>query len=264
VRVARPPQCHDALRRLASLGLLLPHGGDEDLYRLVPVVAEVALRRWPLPAEEAAKLHTIGANWYDERGLAAPALRAHLAAGDNVACARLLTSHGADLLIGGHAETVVAAFEALPEQMRSAVLRLRYGEALLIRGDADKALAVYATATGRRKRLEPALAWRYGVVHYLRGELHLALDVLARGRLGALRSTDEALLLGWTAAAHWKVDDAASCRTSARRALAAANATGNASALAVAMLRWPWTPSSAVIAPPLTSTTPRRCGPPRR
>ena len=101
-------------------------------------------------------------------------------------------------------------------------------------GDFDTALAVYAELADRPQPLAAGLAWRYGLVHYLRGEPQAALEVFQRGVLDKHPSTDNARLLAWTASAQWTTGDAETCRDNAERALAAATAVGGDAALAAA------------------------------
>ena len=54
-----------------------------------------------------------------------------------------------------------------------------------MRGDFEPALAAYAMLADRQESLAAGLAWRYGLVHYLRGEPHSALEVFQRGVLDA-------------------------------------------------------------------------------
>ncbi len=128
----------------------------------------------------------------------------------------------------------MGAFQSLPEHARSDRLRLLYGEAQQMRGDFEPALAAYAVLADRQDTLTAGLAWRYGLVHYLRGEPHSALEVFQRGALDPHPSTDNARLLAWTAAAQWTSGNAEACQDSAERALAAATAIGGDAALAAA------------------------------
>ncbi|BCJ62153.1 BTAD domain-containing putative transcriptional regulator [Micromonospora endophytica] len=218
----------------ARIGLLRPVTADGQRYAMVPVVAEV-FRRWlPLPTAEAVRLHARAAPWYAERGCPVPALRSYARCGAAEETARLLTAHGAAMLTSGGAEDVVAAYRALPEHARRDDLRLLHGEALQILGDFDAAINGYAALAGARKALPADLAWRWGLVHYLRGEPGSAIDIFRRGRLDPEPSIDNVRLLAWSAAAYWTSGDAAGCGDHARRALTEALAVGGDDALATA------------------------------
>ncbi|MGC4874812.1 BTAD domain-containing putative transcriptional regulator [Micromonospora sp. DT43] len=222
------------LEHLARAGILVATAADGLAYRMVPVVADVARRRLPLVPAAQRRLHAKAAGWYVERRLLVPALRSYGKSGVPAASARILTDHGTELLASGHAEAVVDAFGSLPEPARTDGQRLLYGEALQMRGDFDAALAVYAALADRQEPLDAGLAWRYGLVHYLRGEPQAALEVLERGGLDPHPSTDNVRLLAWTAAALWTTGNAEACRRNAEHALAAATAVGGDAALAAA------------------------------
>ncbi|MET8122891.1 BTAD domain-containing putative transcriptional regulator [Micromonospora sp. NPDC005189] len=222
------------LDQLARTGILVPVTTGGHGYRMVPVVASVARRRFPLVPAAAKRLHTRAAAWYVEHGLLDPALRSYGKSGVTEAAARILLDHGGELLASGGAEAVVDTFQSLPDHARTNGLRLLYGEALQMRGDFDTALAVYAALADRQESLAAGLAWRYGLVHYLRGEPQSALEVLQRGVLDAYPSTDNARLLAWTASAQWTTGDAEACRDNAERAFVAATAVGGDAALAAA------------------------------
>ncbi|MEH0928426.1 BTAD domain-containing putative transcriptional regulator [Micromonospora sp. CPCC 205558] len=223
------------LDQLARGGILVPvPGGGPPAYRMVPVVAGVARRRFPLGSAAAQRLHATAAAWYAEHGYLAPALRSYGKSGVADATALILAEHGAQLLASGGTEAVIDAVQSLPEHARSDGLRLLHGEALQMRGDFDAALAVYAALDEHRGSLAAGLAWQYGLVHYLRGEPQSALEVFRRGVLDPHPSTDNARLLAWTASAQWTTGDIEACRHNAERALAAATAVGGDAALAAA------------------------------
>ncbi|WP_155372814.1 tetratricopeptide repeat protein [Catellatospora vulcania] len=96
-------------------------------------------------------------------------------------------------------------------------------DALMLAGDIDATLAALDELRQLVGAGAPALAWRTGVVHYLlRGSPREALAGMQRADLGAEQTTDEAILLGWLASAHWALGDMAACADHAVRAGAAA------------------------------------------
>ncbi|MBX7267398.1 tetratricopeptide repeat protein [Micromonospora sp. Llam7] len=222
------------LARMVRAGILNPLAAGGQEYRPVPVVADVVRRCLPLVPAETRRLHSRAATWYAERHCLVPALRSAERSGATEVTARLLTEHGAGLLASGGAETIVEACRSLPEHALSAGLLMLHGEALQIRGDFDAAIAGFGRLAADREDLVAGLAWRYGLVHYLRGEPRAALDIFRRGRLDAHPSTDNVRLLAWAAAAYWTTGDAGACRDHARRALAAAVEVGGDDALAAA------------------------------
>ncbi|MFC7545133.1 tetratricopeptide repeat protein [Plantactinospora sp. GCM10030261] len=139
---------------------------------------------------------------------------------------RLVQEHGRTLIAAGHAGLIVEALRNRPGD------RLMYGEALQVIGDSDAASTVYRELAGPAGPLPAALAWRAGVVDYLRGRPQAAGDYFDRGVRVADRDT--AILLGWTAAARWMLGDATGCGRLAAEALALAGALADATALATA------------------------------
>ncbi|MBB5869100.1 DNA-binding SARP family transcriptional activator [Allocatelliglobosispora scoriae] len=109
------------------------------------------------------------------------------------------------------------------------------GDALIVAGDIDGALAALHELTGEEAAWEPGVAWRIGLVHYLlRGSPRDALTGMSRGRLHEERTADEALLLGWLAAAYWALGDIDACTDYSGRAIAAAEAADDDRARAAA------------------------------
>ncbi|GAA1773811.1 BTAD domain-containing putative transcriptional regulator [Luedemannella helvata] len=184
------------LRLLADTGLVVPAGGGR--HRVVPVVAAVARRGRTLPPARA----DAAAAWFTAHGPPLAAARALLAAGDEAACARMLTGHGERILAEGGAAGYVALVTALPERLRDDRIRLFWGDALRATGDPVGALAVFSSLT-TDDTWDPGLAWRVGMVHYLRAEPIAALAAFERGDLDAGSPLDRALLLAWAASAHW-------------------------------------------------------------
>ncbi|MBQ1023838.1 tetratricopeptide repeat protein [Micromonospora sp. C95] len=225
--------CH-LLTWLTRAGIVAPAAVGGQEYRVVPVVADVVRRCLPLTVARRTQLYARSATWYADGGHLVPALRSYGRCGAVEATVRLLAEHGATMLASGGAATIDEACRSLPGWALTPSLRLLHGEALQIRGDFDAALAAYDMLAARQSRLVAALAWRYGLVHYLRGEPDRALDIFRRGRLDPLPTTDNVRLLAWTAAAYWTTGDATACRDHARRALTAAVAVGGDDALAAA------------------------------
>ncbi|MDW5330233.1 BTAD domain-containing putative transcriptional regulator [Plantactinospora sp. KLBMP9567] len=219
------------LRWLAAAGLLGAERTDGAGHPAIPLVTEAARRHFPLSPARAAALQVRAADWYAGRGLPAPALRGYGSAGRVGPTVRLLRRYGARLLADGEAALVGAAVGALPPARCPAPLRQLHGDALRIAGAAEPALEVYRSQAARCAALPPALAWRYGLVHLLRGEPLAAIAVFDRASAGAGRTPDEALLLAWAGCAYALSGDVATGRDRARRALAAASAVPGAGRL---------------------------------
>ncbi|HZM30899.1 MAG TPA: BTAD domain-containing putative transcriptional regulator [Acidimicrobiales bacterium] len=256
---AEPPEAQDLLARLAVLdrftpglvGALAPPGAGAALAGLVrrglvvdtpgrgrPWLGLNALVRevvGPLDPGDRADTLAAAARWFEDDGQPAEALRCLVAAGSPAAVTRLVTSCGADLLQSGETGAVLDALAGLGGDRPPAVHRLE-GDARQLSGDWDGALDCYQRATTADGPLDPGLAWRMGLIHHLRGDLTTALGIYGRGDLdapGAGRA-DAALLLAWTATAHWLRGDGDRCRALADDAMARARASRDDRALAAA------------------------------
>ncbi|GIG91206.1 BTAD domain-containing putative transcriptional regulator [Plantactinospora endophytica] len=246
---SNPRRAGSLLHWLATAGLFGPERPDGAGYSAIPLVAEAARRHYPLPPEQAATLHHRAADWYADRALPAPALRGYLAAGRVEPVVRLLRRYGPSLLAEGECALVGTAVEALPVARCPAPLRQLHGDALRMAGESESAIEVYRSQAGRRSGPGPALAWRHGLVHLMRGEPLAAIAIFERATAGAGRTPDEVLLLGWAACAYALSGDVATGQDRARRALAAASAVPGAGRPAHPV---PTRPSS----PPIPSSSP--------
>jgi DNA-binding SARP family transcriptional activator len=216
---------------LARTGLIeaIDSGGR---YRVVPVVAAVA-RRARRTARARALART-AADWFTEHGPPIAAARALHEAGDEAGCARLLADFGEEMLAAGETAGFIELAALLPERLRSQRVRVLWGDALRAAGDAAAAMAIFselAAAAGSRP-LDPALAWRMGMVHYLKAEPRAALELYARAGAGSVR--DEIFLAAWTATAHWMMGDVIATTAQAEKALERAVSAGDDGALAAA------------------------------
>jgi tetratricopeptide (TPR) repeat protein len=237
---ARPRPPRDARRRAvpragppaprADAGATATHRRHRER-NLVPVVVEAARDRWPLPPAERARLFRTAADWYAAHHRPGDAITAYAQCGRWDEAASLLRTYGPEWVIGGGAATITATIDALPH--KDPALRLLLGEALLIRGEDDRALTEL-TALADTEELEAGLAWRLGAVHYLRADPRTAMTTFARARDPENSGKDGALLLAWDATARWMSGDAAACGELAPRALAAAERAGDDRARAAA------------------------------
>lgn len=212
---------------------LLTRSGLVQGDRLVPVIAQVARRTRRTAA--GGRRDRLAATWYEEHGPPISAALAYQRIGGFADCARILAERGDEMVVSGAAAPVIELVRALPARLVDRRLRLLLGEALCVDGQATEALAVLEALADGSDVLEPALAWRIGMVHYLRGRPQLALDAYARtGDLDGAPPVDAALLLSWAATAHWMLgaaDDGLDC---ARRAYELADAAQAPRALAAA------------------------------
>lgn len=205
---------------------------------IVPVVGAVA-RGSATPCRESARL---AASWYERHGPPMAAARAFNLAGDDEACARELVAHGRDILASGEAPAAAELIRALPHGGHDPALRLLLGEALFHFGDLTGAVAVYQAladeADARAEPLDPALVWRLGQAHHLRGEPRRALAVLTRDAddrpVARGAAADEAHRAAWTASSYISLGELENGLTHAKRARALAADAADGRALAAA------------------------------
>jgi ATP/maltotriose-dependent transcriptional regulator MalT/DNA-binding SARP family transcriptional activator len=225
----------EMLARLARRGLFLqPRSTVEGWFVLNDLVREVVLASMPLEPGELRALHRRAAAWLAANGHLEEALSSVVACDDPPATAAFLVEHGPAMLVSGATDGVVAAAAELPAALRSAAVEQVEGEARQVKGDWQGALECFRRAAGRARSPAPGLAWRTGLIHYMRSELDQALEVFGRARLDAGPDADRALLLAWTATVHFLRNEADACRSTAQRALDAATACGDDHALAAA------------------------------
>jgi ATP/maltotriose-dependent transcriptional regulator MalT/DNA-binding SARP family transcriptional activator len=225
------------LHALARRGLFVqPQGGAEGWFGLHAIAREFALESWPLGDDELTELHRAAAAWFDSHGHPEEALRTLTASADHEALAALLKERGPGLLAAGGVEAVLQASAALPAHLRDANVEQLDGHARQIRGDWDGALECYRRAGGAGEELQTGVAWRMGLMHYLRGELDDAVAVFARARPDGSQPGEEALLHAWAATARWVRGDLLEARALADRALNVATSAGDDRALAAAQI----------------------------
>src|SRR5262245_52340078 len=227
-----------ALSELVRRGLIVDTPGPGQPW----LTLSALVRGVVSPVSPGSRSETLAAaaSWFEDHGQAADALRCVLAAGSAGATTRLVTTWGPELLQGGETEAVLGAIALVEGERPRAVHRLE-GDARQLSGDWDGALVCYDRATGGQEALEPGLAWRMGLIHHLRGDLTTALAIYARGDLEAGTSsgspsdlTDEALLVAWTATAHWLRGDGDRCHALADDAMDRARRSRDDRALAAA------------------------------
>lgn len=199
---------------------------------LGPLVREYLSEGLPLEPAEAAEVHRIAAIWFEANGFVTDALRSLLARSDLPGAARLLRDRGTALLTAGAAEAVIHAAGQLDARHRDAAIHKLEGEARQLQGDWEGALAAFGRAAGRLDVVDPAIAWRMGLIHYLRGNLDEAIAWYGRGVISGDDAPNEALLEAWWATAHWIRGDTEACRRLARSAHERATASGDHQALA--------------------------------
>ena len=222
------------LAELTRQGLFVEKGQDGSL-ALRPLIRDYALESLPVPEAVAQGLRVTAAGWLAATGAAGEAIQVLLSADTTDQLAGIVTKEGSRLLAAGQIATLLRACQAIPAAVRTAEIEQLEGEAQQIQGDWTAAMACFQRAAAGRQALPAHLAWRIGLIHYLRGEPDAALAVYQRGvEDQSADPVEMALLLAWMSTAHWIRGDVEPCRELATRALAAANSCGERRALAAA------------------------------
>jgi DNA-binding SARP family transcriptional activator/tetratricopeptide (TPR) repeat protein len=197
---------------------------------VIPLVAQVLIDSDTSTDTERRAMHARAARWYLERRSPVEALAQANLSTDDALIRTVLVGHGRTLVASGGAREVIAAVQGLG-RVDGQLARL-HGEALQASGDWDGALEVYLQAVDADGPIDAGIAWRVGLIHYMRGELDRATEAFQRGGPGTL--IDQAMLLGWWAAAAWVTGDAEGCRKLAEDALRVALEADDDGALAAA------------------------------
>ena len=178
-------------------------GVVEDVAVLRPPVLAAVRASWPIPAEQVREQMQAAAARLRAAERAPAAVVALRLAGDEQGLSQLLADCGQELVRAGHDRVVVDGVRAVPPGNRCTALTLLLGEALQVRGDWEGALRCYDSvardaASGEDDLIGAGLAWRMGVIHYLRGQPREAERCYRQGRLVDEDTCDEAqLLAGW-------------------------------------------------------------------
>jgi ATP/maltotriose-dependent transcriptional regulator MalT/DNA-binding SARP family transcriptional activator len=220
---------------LARRGLFLqPLPGDPGWYVLHGLIREYARSRLTLSPEETGDLHLRAAAWLEAHERYDGALAQLALAGSPEALSTFLDRHGPMLVLAGSTRTVTDSAETLPDSLRTARLERACGEAYMVRGDWRAATAAFTRSAGEAERLDPASAWRLGLVHGLRGAYDEALAIYARAELTGEDPAEESLLYAWIASAHYHRGDVTESAEAAERSLELAMVAGDARALSAA------------------------------
>jgi DNA-binding SARP family transcriptional activator/ATP/maltotriose-dependent transcriptional regulator MalT len=225
------PDAGDLLTDLARRGLFLAARREvHGWYALTDLVRTFALEHLAVPDPSA--MYAAAADWFLDRGFREEAVRALVASGDPIPLAAALRTNGPALLASGAVGTVAEAAAAIPEPLRDAAIDQLDGQARQIRGDWEGALRLFDRAAAGSDVLPSGLAWRMGLIHHLRGDLERAVVEYSRGRVDGSDPRNEAVLLSWTATAHWLRGRAKECREFGERAMESAARSGDPGALA--------------------------------
>lgn len=224
----------DILDGLMRRGLFVEERQDGSLL-LRPLIRDYLLAN-PLFSQEAADdLRQTAGEWLAASGQSAAALRLYCRIDRPTALAALLESSGAAVLDGGEITTVLDACRRIPASKRSSAIEQLEGDALQVQGDWAGALACFERAGAAEPSTPARLAWRKGLIHYLRGDPEAALEAYRQGMDDPAAEPGEmAQLLAWSASACWLQGDTESCRALADRAFRTARDSNDRRALAAA------------------------------
>lgn len=131
-------------------------------------------------------------------------IQSQLAGGSLIHARALLTQYGMRLVELGHAQAVLDTAAELAGSSPDERIATAVACARLMLGDWYGAQQDFARIAPTDGEVDPGIAWRMGIVEYLRGEIDSAEQIFVRGRLRAEpHSTDEAILLAWQASTCW-------------------------------------------------------------
>ncbi len=214
-----------ALAELSRQGLVQCTGGGGGWSLVRPLRNYFAHDAVPSASERTA-IHVAAAKNYIERGAQAQALRHLLTAGDHAACVPLLVDHGSAMVERGHIDAVLEAAKLPAEYLDDPRIQQVLGQAQQVRGQSTQALQHFQRASRDQDVLEPALAWRLGLITFAHGEFAEVQALTGRTRLHREDSLDEIRVLTLSASAYRMIGDLAGLRRMASRARAAARRCG--------------------------------------
>ncbi|HEY3734003.1 MAG TPA: BTAD domain-containing putative transcriptional regulator [Streptosporangiaceae bacterium] len=230
----------DDLESLRERGLLVD-AGEPGCYRLSPVLAATVAGH-DAAAEpgahggpgEAEELRARVAGWFEDHARLEEALECH-AEGARDQARSFLGRRGPALIRGGAAARLIEVLRRHGtggDPGLDAVL----AEALQAVGEWDAAIDLFsrvARSTGSGG-LPAGVAWRYGVLLYLRGRSGDAAATLAAAHDPARLGADDAMVSAWLSTTLWSQGRADAAEDFARAALNQAGANGDSCALAAA------------------------------
>jgi ATP/maltotriose-dependent transcriptional regulator MalT/DNA-binding SARP family transcriptional activator len=227
------PGAANDLDSLTQRGLLV-EASDQDAFALSPVLADSAAGQLAEP--EASALRETVARWFEDQHLLEEALECR--SGGPAAEARAFMARCGPALVrrGGAARLadVLRRHGTGADSALDAVL----AEALQAIGDWDGAIELFARLqrSAGQQGLPPAVAWRFGVVQYLRGQSASALQTLSAAYSPELVSADDAMVSAFLSTTLWSRGDIDAAADLAQVALWQAEASGDSCARAAAFV----------------------------
>lgn len=215
------------LTELSRQGLVRRGGGDSASWALARPLRDFFGYEAAPSSSERKALHATAASKCIEQGAPANALRHLLAAGDYAACTSLLVDHGGAMVERGDLDAVLKAAELPAEHLDDPRIQRVLGQAQQVRGQWAQALQHFQRAGHDRDALDPALAWRVGLISFAQGEFAKVLAVTRRARLDQDDTLDETQLLALAASAHRMTGDLVALRKMALQTRAVARRCGD-------------------------------------
>lgn len=219
--------------RLARSAVVVHEEAEPGWFAVPPLVRSWVLDHLgPDPADRADRA-TRGAAWLERRHAHREALALLVAIGDDGAVADYVARNGRALVASGAASEVLHAIDGVDPGLRTGLIAPEI-EARFASGDWDGvAAAVDRFPSGD---LPPIVALRAGLVLYLRGRMHDAVDTYDRaaGPADDAERAVVATIRAYRAAAHWLLGEADACREVAAAAMALARDCADDAALAAA------------------------------
>ena len=219
------------LESLRERGLLV-EAGEPGCYRLSPVL-EGAVAEHDHP-DRADALRERVARWLEDHSRLEEALECHADGARDVARS-FLRRRGPALVRGGaavHLIEVLRRHGSGGEPGLDALL----AECLQAVGEWDAAIDLFSRverAQGPGK-LSAGVAWRYGVLLYLRGQTGAAAATLAAAHEPARSGADDAMVSAWLSTTLWSQGRTDAAEDLASTALRQAGASGDSCAMAAA------------------------------
>ncbi|MGI9009504.1 MAG: BTAD domain-containing putative transcriptional regulator, partial [Streptosporangiaceae bacterium] len=227
----------DDLESLRDRGLLV-EAGSPGYYRLSPVlagaVADADGQGGPREPGRPSGLREQVARWLEDQARLGEALETH-ADSDPDAARSFLARCGPDLVLAGAA---VRLIEVLRDTGTGGDPRLDaiLAEALQATGDWDAAIDLFARVerAAGPGGLPPGVAWRYGWLMYLRGQVGSSAAMLTAAHDPAATGADDAMVSAALSTTLWSQGQAGQAGEMASTALRQAGASGDSCALAAA------------------------------
>jgi ATP/maltotriose-dependent transcriptional regulator MalT/DNA-binding SARP family transcriptional activator len=223
------------LESLQDRGLLV-EAGEPGYFRLSPVLTEAAR---PPDADAAGdiaagELRERAASWLADHGRLDEALECH-ADGASAAARSFLRRSGPALIRGGAAARVIEVLRRhgpAGDPELDAVL----AEALQATGDWDAAIELFGRVESALGAQSPSasVAWRYGLLLYLRGHSGEAAATLSAGHDPDALTADDAMVSACLSTTLWSQGQVDGAAELAGIALRQAGASGDTCALAAA------------------------------